>query len=305
MLVAMSTAPAGIAVNPAPPGGFDPRTASPLELRRYGLPQRPDPAARPDLAARWEAVFSRPLRYITPEFTPVHEVVPGLERQTRLQPEMTTTNPTWSGTVVHAADGQMFNWVTGEWNVPDVMPPGGSGQGIWYSMAWIGIDGHADVTQIGTLQTVTNENDLLIKQCYAWWEWDPDTWHAISNFPVSLGDAMSGLVCLLSPTEASYSMINITQGTHTGWRYFSAPKGTTSLENQVEWVLERPYVGGVPAQLPNFGEVYFDSAVGGQGLETVVQAGQDTVINMTENGNTVATTTVETPTLIKIAYTGA
>jgi hypothetical protein len=25
---------------------------------------------------------------------------------------------------------------------------------------------------------------------------------------------------------------------------------------------------------------------------------------MTENGNTVATTTVETPTLIKIAYTG-
>jgi hypothetical protein len=28
------------------------------------------------------------------------------------------------------------------------------------------------------------------------------------------------------------------------------------------------------------------------------------VINMTENGNTVATTAVETPTLIKIAYTG-
>jgi hypothetical protein len=29
------------------------------------------------------------------------------------------------------------------------------------------------------------------------------------------------------------------------------------------------------------------------------------VLNMTENGNVVATTTVETPTLIKIAYTGS
>ena len=33
-----------------PPAGFDPRTASPLDLRRYGLPQRPDPRIRPKLA---------------------------------------------------------------------------------------------------------------------------------------------------------------------------------------------------------------------------------------------------------------
>ena len=299
----ISTAPAGIRTHPAPPGGFDPRAASALELRRYGLPQRPDPAVRPDLAARWDAVFSRQLRYITPEFTPVPELVPGIERQPRLQPEVTVTNPTWSGTVVHAPRGQAFGWVTGEWNVPDVNPVAG-GRGSWVSLAWIGIDGNTDVTQIGTLQSVTNVFGPADKLCYAWFEWYPDTWHAISNFPVAFGDTMAGLVCLLSPTEASYSMINITQGTHTGWRYFSAPGNTTSLENQVEWVLERPFVGGAQAQLPDFGEIYFDSAVGGEGLANVVQAGQDTVINMTENGNTVATTTVETPTLIKIAYTG-
>jgi hypothetical protein len=302
--MATSTTPAGISIQPRPADGFDPRAASPLELRRYGLPQRPDPAAQPDLAARWDAVFSRQLRYITPEFTPVQELVPGIERQPRLQPDMTTTNPTWSGTVVHAPAGQAFGWVTGEWNVPDVMPPAGGGTGIWQCLSWIGIDGNDDVTQIGTLQLVSTENPFLLKQCYAWFEWYPNSWQAISNFPVSFGDTMSGLVCLQSPTEASYSMINLTQGTHTGWRYFSAPGGTTSLENQVEWVLERPFVNGAQAQLPNFGEIYFDSAVGGEGLETVVQAGQDTVINMTENGNTVATTTVETPTLIKIAYTG-
>jgi len=301
--VAIGTAPPGIRIHPTPPSDFDPRAASALELRRYGLPQRPDPAVRPDLATRWDAVFSRKLRYITPEFTPVRELAPDIERQPRLQPEVTVTNPTWSGTVVHAPRGQAFGWVTGEWNVPDVMPVD-DGRGSWVSLAWIGIDGISDVTQIGTLQSVTNVFGPVTKLCYAWFEWYPDTWTAISNFPVSFGDTMSGLVCLESPTEASYSMINITQGTHTGWRYFSAPGSTTSLENQVEWVLERPYVGGAQAQLPNFGEIYFDSAVGGQGLENVVQAGQDTVINMTENGNTVATTTVETPTLIKIAYTG-
>ncbi len=96
--MAISTAPAGIRTHPAPPGGFDPRAASALELRRYGLPQRPDPAVRPDLAARWDAVFSRQLRYITPEFTPVPELVPGIERQPRLRPEVTVTNPPSAGT---------------------------------------------------------------------------------------------------------------------------------------------------------------------------------------------------------------
>jgi len=303
--VTTSMIPPGIKTHPAPPGGFDPRAASPLELRRYGLPQRPDPAIRPELAARWDEVFSRQLRYITPEFTPVRELVPGIERPARVRPELiTVTNPTWSGAVVHTTDGQMFNWVTGGWNVPDVTP-GGSGPGTWVSLAWIGIDGYSDVTQIGTLQAVANVIGVTVTQCYAWFEWYPDTWHAISNFPVSFGDTMAGLVCLQSPTEASYSMINITQRTHTGWRYFSAPGSTTSLENQVEWVLERPYIGGVPAQLPNFGEIYFDSAIGGQGVETIVHGGQDTAINMTENGATVATTIVETPTLIKVAYTGS
>src|SRR5438552_1061964 len=47
-----------------PPDGFNPRAASVLELRRYGLPQRPDPAIRPKLAARWDEIFSRKLTYI-------------------------------------------------------------------------------------------------------------------------------------------------------------------------------------------------------------------------------------------------
>ncbi|MGH3165363.1 MAG: G1 family glutamic endopeptidase [Trebonia sp.] len=297
------TAPGIIRTHPMPPDGFDPRVASPLELRRHGLPQRPGPAVRPDLAARWDEVFSRKLSYITPVFTPVQELVPGIGRPGLPQLDVTVTNPIWSGGVVHATAGRRFGWVTGEWNVPDVAPPA-NGPGTWYSIAWIGIDGTSDVTQIGTLQSATRDaNGLLIKQCYAFYEWWPLSWQAVTNFPVSLGDTMSGLVCLLSPTEASFSMINITQGIHAGFT-FTAPAGTASLANQVEWILERPSFNNVTAQLPDFGEIYFDSAVGGRGLDFVVEGGTDTVINMVENGTTVATTTVETPTLIKIAYTG-
>jgi len=83
---------------------------------------------------------------------------------------------------------------------------------------------------------------------------------------------------------------------------FIAPAGTVSLENQA--ILERPAINGTTAQLPRFGEIYFDSAMGGHGLDFLADGGTDTAINMVVNGATVATTPVETPTLIQIAYTG-
>ena len=46
-----------ITLHPLPPAGFNSHAASPLELWRYGLPQRPDPAIRPQFAARWDDSF--------------------------------------------------------------------------------------------------------------------------------------------------------------------------------------------------------------------------------------------------------
>jgi hypothetical protein len=293
-----------IRLHPLPPNGFHPHTASALELRRYGLPQRPDPAIHPQLAARWDEIFSRKLTYITPAFRSMDELVPGIERRRRQRQDLVTfTLPTWSGAVVHAAPGETFTWVLGEWNVPDVAPAA-DGQGDWYSLAWIGIDGINDVTQIGTLQSVSADaSGNLSKNCYAWYEWWPNSWTAITNLPVSFGDTMLGLICMDSTTEAYFNLLNLTTGMNTGFT-FTAPAKTVSSENQVEWILERPEIGGVNPPLPNFGAIYFDSAIGGHGLDFLADAGTDTVLNMAENGVTVATTTIETPTLIKIAYTG-
>jgi hypothetical protein len=299
----LATAGGSVRTHALPPKGFNPRTASARELRRYGLPQRPDPAIHPKLAARWDEIFSRKITYITPTFRPLEELLPGIKRRGRPRRDLqTVTNPTWSGAVVHATGSQTFTWVLGQWNVPDLAPAaGGGGQ---YTFAFIGIDGNTDVTQIGTIQSVsTAANGSVSKSCYAVYEWYPNSWSAITNLPVSFGDTMIGLICLESPTEAFFSLLNVTSGIHAGF-VFDAPAGTASLENQAEWILERPEVGGVNPPMPNFGEIYFDSAVGGHGLDFLADGGSDTAINMVVNGATVATTTVETPTLIKIAYTG-
>ena len=293
-----------VRTHPLPPVGFDPRTASPRELRRYGLPQRPDASRRPQLAALWDKIFSRKLTYITPTFQPLEELLPGVRSHGPLRPDLVTvTHNFWSGCVVHAAPGQTFTWVLGQWNVPDVQPPV-TGPGTWYSFAWIGIDGNSDVTQIGTVQSVTSDGHGKVgRSCYAVFEWFPNNWTAIKNFPVNFGDTMIGLICLESTTEAWANLVNVTSGLHVAFP-FSAPSSITSQENQIEWIMERPGVTGQSDQLPNFGEIYFDSAMGGRGLDFLADAGTDTVIDMVRNNVTVATTTVETPTLLKIAYTG-
>src|SRR5437588_8881305 len=134
------------------------------------------------------------------------ELLPGIERRGRPRQDLATvTHSFWSGCVVHATGGETFTWVLGRWNVPDVAPAA-TGQGSWSSIAWIGIDGNTDVTQIGTLQSVSADaNGNLNKNCYAFWEWWPQSWHAIPNFPVSFGDTVLGLICLMSPTEAWFS----------------------------------------------------------------------------------------------------
>jgi Peptidase A4 family len=299
-------APGQIRTHPAPPEGFDARRATPLELILYGLPQRPDPAVMPALAARWNEAFSRPLTYITPTFQPMEEVLPDVGQLDGPQLDANANNSIWSGSVVTTTTADKFKSITGQWNVPDVAPAA-AGAGSWYSVAWIGIDGFGgnDVCQIGTVQAVTvAANGNVTKSCYAWFEWFPQSWQAITNFPVSMGDTLTGLLCIQSPTEAGFNLLNVTTGAHTGFT-FDAPAGTTLVGNTAEWILERPGINGSTAQLPDFGEVYFDSAIASNSTNTAVDAGTGIVLNMVENGATVATTTVETPTLIKVAYTAA
>ena len=68
-----------VKTHPLPSAHFDPRSASPTELRRYGLPQRPDASIRPELAALWDEILSHELTYLTPTFQPVETLLAGIE----------------------------------------------------------------------------------------------------------------------------------------------------------------------------------------------------------------------------------
>ena len=185
-----------VRTHPLPPKGFDPRTASARELRRYGLPQRPDPAIHPQLAARWEEFSRARLLISLPPSGRWRSCCPALSVKAARGglgdgPEFHLV-----GGRVHATGSQTFTWVLGQWNVPDVAPAAG-GKGSQYTFAFIGIDGNTDVTQIGTIQSVsTAANGSVSKSCYAVYEWFPISWSAITNLPVSFGDTMLGLICL-------------------------------------------------------------------------------------------------------------
>jgi hypothetical protein len=124
------------------------------------------------------------------------------------------------------------------------------------------------------------------------------------RFAIDLGkvsgicDAYDALLGALSPSEPALSCRSCRPNAP-----FAELVGLSKGSIADEYYAERSGNRG-SASPPNFGEIYFDSAQGGHGLDFLADAGTDTAINMVVNGKTVATTTVETPPLIKIAYTG-
>jgi hypothetical protein len=289
--------------NSVPPKDFDARQATPSELKSYGLPQRPDEKVFPVLAKQWDKIFSKKVNFITPEFKPMDELLPGLRRtHGPIDRDVANSNNSiWSGGVVLTTAADTFKSIAGIFTVPDVAPPS-STPGTYWMVSWIGIDGYGgnDVCQIGTVQYVTlGANGSITKGCYAWTEWYPLSWVAVPNFPISFGDTISVLLCINSPTQAGFNMYNETTFAHTGFT-FNAPAGTTLTGNTAEWIVERPGIGGATSQLCNFGDIYFDGASASTQKNVAHNVGSGLFLNMTEGSSTVALTTLDNQTLIKI-----
>jgi hypothetical protein len=286
-----------------PPQGFNPLEASAAELERHGFPRRPDHAAQPQAAAKWVTAFAQYPRFthLTPEFRAL-EHRHGLNQRTRkgTEGELNATSSNWSGSVLLVGSGDEFSWIFGSWTVPHVYQSPAS-SGTEYCSAWLGIDGDGspDVVQAGT----ESDSD---GSCYAWFEWYPDYSVGISNFPVSPGDVVSLLLCVTSPTSAWISLGNLTSLNYTSFA-FDAPAGTTLVGNCAEAVVERPSVGGSLAELPRYGEVFFDDTTAYTANGLACPIGLGTAISMVADDGT---TVISAPSFeadtdsIKVAYTG-
>lgn len=291
----------------APPHGFDPLTASPTDLERYGFPPLPEDAHHLE---RYKRVFSQlkhKLNYIQPTFRVNSDRRHGPRK--RLTTEGTETSTNWSGGVVYAPTGQSFKWVEGDWVVPDVDAPT---QNQWYYCAsWIGIDGDGsrDVFQAGVECEVFRSGSSITRHIYPWWEWCCAPEVPITNLTVSPGDMVTMLLCSThgaGSTTGTVYVTNRTTGVSTSVG-LTAPSGTTLVGNSAEWIVEAPQVGGAQSALADYGEVFFSvcEAVTSPPSNTTVNGGSGDNINMTAGGKVVSDGNLITPTIVQCLYAGA
>lgn len=299
---------------PQPPEGFDPFTADKRFLRVYGFPSKPDASTQPELRSRWE----RAIKKIRTRVHPRLVVVPNRFHRPRSRHPL-TEDPQFSGncsgSVAFVPEGEVFEWVEGEWTVPDCAPPTAGG-GDFYSAARVGIDGgnvgdfanpNVDLVQAGTESDFVGGNPSV----YAWFEWVPESQIRLDGFPVAAGDLMSCVICVGTndgETSANFFLLNETTGVFTA---FSIPKPEFAqfLGNTAEWIVEAPslgsILGGPPTILPlaEFGAVYFDSATAQTLRGTLLQGGDPSSSPITlldANGNVEAQPTFENEHLVKV-----
>lgn len=285
-----------------PPPGFDPLSASAMDLLAHGFPARPD---NPQQLELYHRVFNRirnRFQYIQPEF----EISKNTRRVPKLSPvpAVGTGNEfhnLWSGGVVVPPAGQSFRWIVGEWTVSNVAAPT-EGQ-TYYCATWVGIDGNVtvqstDLCQAGINTDVTRKGTSNTRHCYAWCEWFPGPEVTIPNFPVTFGDTVQVLVCTsgVGATEATIYFINITSGVTTSL-VLDAPAQVSLVGDSAQWVVERPQLteDGTTtfALLPDYGQVFFsgcqaESFSQDGSSSTVVGGGTQVRIDMVEaaTGNT-------------------
>jgi hypothetical protein len=289
-----------------PPSGFDPLTASADALVSAGFPPRPtDPA----LLARYQAFFNRTkgkFQYVVPTFR-IDTTKTTHTNKGAAKDAGTETYDNWSGGVVYAPSGQSFKWVQGDWIAPNVYP---TAQNVWqYCANWIGLDGDGsgDVCQAGMICAVYQSGSSISRSIYPWHEWFPSSWVEITNLAISPGDLISMLICTAQgegSTTATVYFGNQSSGVSTSY-VITAPSGTKLAGNSAEWIVETPVVGGALTQMPDYGEVFFSNCEAWLTNGTVVNGGTGNNINLVQNGKTLSTGSLITPTIVECQYAGA
>ena len=269
---------------PPPPEGFDPFTATEEDLKRHGLPLRPDPQTQPGMAALWErkARRYRDFEHLEPQFEPA--------TATRAR---VTTAATPAGTFELSpyescgyeldSFSAPFTALFVTWTVPDLQftpnPPFGPDPNLFRTFVTLGsiqggLDVHVEMT-VNSANTVTSQ---------LWAEFVGNV-----NLPISPGDVISGSLCLNAqpPGAGAYFFVNETRG-----QTMSFPV-TTGLP-PATFILAGVARAGDFQQLPlpalaQFGVVYFDeiSAYTTSGPQTLTSG--DAVTMTDQNGSVLAT----------------
>jgi len=284
---------ANTSIPEAPPAGFDALKASSDELKKYGLPPKPDATANPQRYAKWSKYLSKPLTFVAPTLKIIENDRNPLAQQL-VKVKNTATSSNWSGIVLTNPTPDKYTAIEGEWIVPNAYPNSTDANGTYWVATWIGIDGDgtSDVLQAGTDSYVVVSNGQIVSQsALAWYEWFP-SYPVTLNFAVHPGDTIWGFVEAESATTGYAFLENVGAGTYTSVT-FNAPSGVSLQGNSAEWIVEDP--GNPEVLFPNFGSTaFFDTwAYCGQ-WQNLSNGG--IAINLVEGGDTLSEPIDETST---------
>jgi Peptidase A4 family len=257
--------PKGIAtpgfVYDLPPAGFNPLTASDLELEQWGFPPRPN-SSNVKAYAHWKRAAGA--THVVPQliFTNIYNgPAKNVRTITTTSTNTAANSDNWSGTVITQPNGTFsadLSDVQGEWTVPAVLPaPGRSCSSATYaSSQWVGFDGwiSSDVLQAGTQVNCGTS-------AFFWYEWYPFAETQIS-LGVVAGDSVSSDVWYTTTSPYGHAQLENFITGQIADVAFNPPSGTTYEGNSAEWVMERPTVNGALADLPNFNFAYLGGNAG-------------------------------------------
>jgi len=259
---------------PFPPATFDPLSAPAAELRRYGIPERPDAERQPRLLEAWLRLFQRPLTFRRPQpetqdIERLRFIQKPVTQQAFLNQTRIETSANWCGASIVPNGGNRFVLILGEWNVPVPALPPAAEQGRanqrnrYHCSAWIGLDGDrryrsSTLPQIGTEQILTVENTGLQQPpeysvWFQWWARDQVklTRETLTGIAVSGGERVMAAIWVIDPyhvvalfrTFAPHNQITIlVRPVPALWL---TPEKTSEIwpvisGGTAEWIVERP-----------------------------------------------------------------
>ena len=260
----------GVRFLPPPAGDFDPLSASAEELERTAYPPRPDIEKLPKAYERWKKAVALRKPQIIGSFAPANDsatltptsIVHGPARNLSAGVAKSPSNSivfsnssNWSGPAIfNIVNPLNVEAIQSEFVVPKARQAFGKCSGGWdYSSLWPGIDGFgsSDVLQAGVEADAYCNGATQAEFYSAWIEWYPFNSTRVSLPQVGAGDLVFIQVWNTSPTQgwayiANFS--NLQAATYS----LVAPSGTTLSGSSVEWIVERPGVGGGLANLTNY-----------------------------------------------------
>jgi hypothetical protein len=222
-----------------------------------------------------------------------------IEVSTQMGERKYATDDTWSGYVVSGNSGATnpVYEAYALWAEPSVSVPASGctlvhcDVGVWPGLTAV-YGGSTGIVQAGT-----DSGIYCIFGCtyyyWAWYEFYPDGAVTCQNFPMSAGDSMGAVIWNHAGEGGSSTVYDVYVNDYTTSRVCSLlDESYTEFTTPyyASFVVERPYIQGSPARLPQFntisikGELYYDSAL--RGMYTPYSNGWYTAITMVNGGYT-------------------